>query len=118
MAKKTRGAMKVIGTAGRTHKMGTGISVDSIEVRINGRGMREIMQSEGAQHAVNSHADGICKAANSMIPPSMSGGEYVVHPRVLRVSAHAFVDPNNYRAMLAQHYHQVLEKAFWQKQGG
>ena len=75
------------------------------------------MQSEGAQRAVNSRAEAICKSANSMIVGSLAGGEYVVHPRVLRVSAHAFVDPKNYKAMLAQHLHQVLEKAFWQNQG-
>ena len=108
---------KKIGTAGRAHKMGTGISVESIEVRTNGRGMRAIMRGQGAQSAVHSHAKEVCDAANSMISGSLEGGGYVVHDRVLTVSAHAFVDPVNYKAMLAQHRHQVLEKAFWKTQG-
>lgn len=112
---KTRGAMKVIGTAGRTHRMGTGISVESIQVIPNGRGMREIMQSSQAQEAVNSRAQAICDMANAM--HHTRGAGYVLHPRVLRVSAHAFVDPANFKARIDQHYHQTLEKAFWANQG-
>ena len=108
---------KTIGTAGRTHKMGTGISVKSIEIKLNGRGMREIMRGRGAQEAVNGMARSICDSANSMVPSSLADGRFVVHPRILTVSAHAFVDPINYEARLAQHRHQVLEKAFWRNQG-
>ena len=108
---------KKIGTAGRMHKMGTGISVESVKVVPNGKGMRTMMRGPGAQYVVGRKADAICEAANAMVPPSLSGGRYIVHPRVLRVSAHAFVDPENYKANLAQHYHMVLEKAFWQEQG-
>lgn len=108
---------KTIGTAGRTHKMGTGVSVESIEIKTNGHGMRSIMRGKEAQEAVGRRADDICDSANAMIGGSLIGGEFVVHKKLLRVSAHAFVDPDNYKAMLAQHKHQVLEKAFWQNQG-
>lgn len=109
---------KTIGTAGRTHAMGTGFEVKSIKVTPNGRGMREIMQGQEAQAAVNKYAEKICSTANLMRGSrSEAAAVYVVHPRVLRVSAHAFVDPANYEAMLAQHYHQTLEKAFWEVQG-
>lgn len=104
-----------IGTAGRKHLMGTGIEVGSIRVVTNGAGMRAIMKSDGAQAAVNERADAICDAANS--GRHMPDAEYIVHPRVLTVSAHAFVDPANYAAMLDEHFHQTLDHAFWGAQG-
>ena len=108
-------ARKVIGTAGRTHLMGVGIEVGSIKVVPNGAGMRAMMKSDGAQEAVNSRADAICDGANS--GAAVEGATYVVHPRVLTVSAHAFVDPANRAARLDEHYHQTLEHAFWGAQG-
>lgn len=116
---KTKGKMKTIGTAGRKHLMGTGISVESIQVNVNGQGARAVMKSKGAQEAVNSHAQAVCDAARYMYGSSTQDvAEWTVHPRILRVSAHAFVDPVNYQAILAQRYHQTLEKAFWATQGG
>lgn len=107
---------KTIGKAGRIHLMGTGVQIGSIKVIPNGAGMRAMMKSEGAQEAVNSRADVICGAANS--DSATPGARYVVHPRVLTVSAHAFVDPDNYAARLDEHNHMTLEHAFWGAQGG
>lgn len=99
----------------RKHVMGTGIEVGSIHVVTNGAGLRAIMKSEGAQEAVNERAHAICDAANS--ESATPGAEYVVHPRVLTVSAHAFVDPANFEARLDEHFHQTLDHAFWGAQG-
>ena len=107
---------RTIGTAGRTHAMGTGIEVTSVRVELNGQGFRRIMKSDGAQELVNERAQGVCDTANST--HRTYGARYVVHPRVLEVSAHAFVDPDNYAARLDEHYHQTLDKAFWASAGG
>ncbi len=107
---------KTIGTAGRVHKMGVGIEVTSIRVEVNGQSLKALMQSEGAQEAVNDYAQAVCDAANSAHVTRHA--RYVVHPKVLRVSAHAFVDPDNYEARIDEHYHQTLDKAFWAASGG
>ena len=107
---------RTIGTAGRTHAMGTGIEVTSVRVELNGQGFRTIMKSDGAQELVNDRAQAVCDVANSA--HRTYGARYVVHPRVLEVSAHAFIDPDNYAARIDEHYHQTLDKAFWSAAGG
>ena len=115
---KSSGKMVKIGGAGRTHKMGTGIQVDSIQVNVNGAGVTACMKSEGAQEAVNIRAEEVRRAAQYSAGGTTGAfAEWVVHPKVLRVSAHAFVDPANYAAILAQHHHGALEAAFWSTQG-
>lgn len=95
----------------REHLMGVGVSVGGVHVVLNGRSMREMMKSEYAQALVNEKANAICELANAT--HTTKGAEYVVHPRVLEVSAHAFVDPANYRARIDEAYHQTLDIAFW-----
>lgn len=89
----------------------TGLQVADVKVVVNGAALRKIMKSEGAQAAVNRIAQSICDSANFM--SVKDGSRYVVHPRVLRVSAHAFVDPDNYAAVLDEAEYLTLEKAFW-----
>lgn len=89
----------------------TGLQVADVRVVVNGAALREIMKSEGAQAAVNRVAQSICNSAN--MTAVKDGAEYVVHPRVLRVSAHAFVDPANTAAVLDEAQNLTLEKAFW-----
>lgn len=95
----------------RKHLMGTGIECTGVHVSLNGRSMRQMMQSEYAQALVNAKAQAICDTANNM--SITKGAEYVVHPKVLEVSAHAFVDPVNYAARLDESKHMTLDKAFW-----
>lgn len=95
----------------RFHPMGAGIEVTGVRVVLNGRTMRDMMKSEYAQALVNGVADSICESANAT--HVTKGARYVVHPRVLEVSAHAFVDPENYAARLDEAHHMTLDKAFW-----
>ena len=44
-------------------------------------------------------------------------GGYVVHPRVLDVSAHAFVDCTGFATVIDNNKHATLKKAFWANQG-
>lgn len=89
----------------------TGLEVADVKVVVNGAALREIMKSEGAQAAVNSVAESICGTAN-MIAANPDAA-YVVHPRVLKVSAHAFVDCDNRAAVMDENENLTLEKAFW-----
>lgn len=88
-----------------------GIEIGDVRVEINGAALRDIMKSEGAQEAVNKAAQSICDAAN--IIAANPEANYIVHPRVLKVSAHAFVDCENYPAYMDENENYTLEKAFW-----
>ncbi len=87
-------------------------------VRVNGAGLRAIMQSDGAQRAVNDVAARIRDSANSMSGLSQDGHGYVLHPRVLRVSAHAFVDCGGDAARFDNYRNDTLQRAFYANQGG
>lgn len=84
-------------------------------VVVNGAALRQIMQCDNAQKLVNKIANNVCETANGM---SSTHDLYVVHPRVLRVSAHAFVDCDGPHAVKSNHKHNTLQKAFWANQGG
>lgn len=79
------------------------------DVTINGSALRAIMQSENAQNMVTTVAQNICRSANASNP----GCNFVVHSRVLKVSAHAWVDPADYHTRCEEAYHGILEQAFY-----
>lgn len=87
-------------------------------VRISRDGMRAIMKSEGAQRMVNEAAQRVCDGANSMSGLSSHPHGYVVHPRILTVSAHAFVDCGGDTSRFDNHRNDTLVKAFYESQGG
>lgn len=90
------------------------------KVHINMETMRAIMKSERAQQAVTDAANKICERACSLVPDKEKSTppKFVVHPRVLTVSAHAFVDCASPYARNYQAKHNVLEKAFSESMGG
>ena len=91
---------------------------DGRRVRVNGAALRAIMQSERAQEMVTGIAQRMAADANGMSGLSSSPHGYVVHPRVLGVSAHAFVDCGGDTARFDNHKNDTLQKAFYANQGG
>lgn len=96
------------------------VSMSEGRVHINMEAMRAIMKSEAAQQAVTDAANKICERACSLVPDKKKNTppKFVVHPRVLSVSAHAFVDCASQYARNYQAKHNVLEKAFSESIGG
>ena len=86
-------------------------------VHVNGNALREIMQSENAQAIVNSRGSDICGSANDLAEDNLYGHGYVLHTKVLDVSAHAFIDCGGTSATFDNYHHDTLQKAFWQNQG-
>lgn len=91
----------------------------SNRVVVHGSALRAIMRNERSQELVNKVANNIAEYANSTMSPSLSDRSvgYVVHPRVLTVSAHAFVDCGDYLAMIDTSKYDTLARAFWFEQG-
>lgn len=91
------------------------------KVVVNGEALREIMRNENSQRLVNEVAERICDTANSEMSETLKAaddaGGYVVHPRVLDVSAHAFVDCTGFATVIDNNKHATLKKAFWANQG-
>lgn len=96
------------------------VNMSEGRVHINAEAMRAIMKSEAAQHAVTDVANKICARACSLVPDKKKNTppKFVVHPKVLTVSAHAFVDCASPYARNYQARHNVLEKAFSESMGG
>lgn len=95
--------------------MGSG---DFHMTHFNGGALRAYMKCESAQSMVNSSAEAIREAANANSRTYYRyGPAFTVHPKVLRVSAHAFVDPTGITGCLAESRHECLSQAFWTKQG-
>lgn len=87
-------------------------------VHISREACREIMKSEGAQRIVTEKAQAIADACNASAGLSAEGYGYVVHPRVLTVSAHAFVDCGGIESIIDNHRNGTILSCFWENQEG